>query len=247
MKKPLVILIGLLVISLFVVLGIFLIKEKGIFDSLRKNKPEIENLVSIQQAELSSFVFVIQDTPNNHILNINITPFFRLNISEKEIKSFKITNFQATNNNDKEVILVHPTNLAIDTVGRTFLFTTQESITLKDLKASENSIEYSVVSEVKKFNEVKNQGDVYPNFGVIISNIGSVDYESILKNEAVFDGTKYLEYSEIPLNTLDTDIRFDVIIEFTDGNLYTKRLVSKITGESFKSESTPIFPITEQE
>ncbi len=57
MKKSLVILIGFLVISLFVVLGIFLIKEKGIFDSLRKNKPEIENLVSIQQAELSSFVF----------------------------------------------------------------------------------------------------------------------------------------------------------------------------------------------
>ncbi len=32
------------------------------------------------------------------------------------------------------------------------------------------------VSEVKKFNEVKNQGDVSPNFGIIISNIGSVDF-----------------------------------------------------------------------
>lgn len=244
MKKSILLPLAISILLLVGVLIVFLVKGKDMLNILKKNDPEIEKLVTIQQSEVSSFVFVTQENPNNHVININLTPFLTLNISEKEIKSFNISNFKATNTGDNEVILVHPTDLPIDTLSRTFLFTKQEDIKQENLKSGENSIEYIVTSEVKNFNEVVSKGTVSPYFGIIIKNIASVDYKAILERDSTFDGAKYLEYSEISLSDLDSNIQFDINIEFTDGKKYSKRFTTDIKGESFKTETAPIFPIS---
>lgn len=244
MKRGLVIPLIISIVILMGILVIFLVKGKDIFSNLKKNDLEIEKQVKIEKSEFSSFVFVTQESPSNHVININLTPFLTFNISEKEIKSFNISNFKATNTGDNEVILVHPTDLPIDTLSRTFLFTKQDDIKQENLKSSENSIEYIVTSEVKNFNEVVSKGTVSPYFGIIIKNIASVDYKAILERDSTFDGAKYLEYSEISLNDLDSNIQFDIYIEFTDGKKYSKRFTTDIKGESFKTETAPIFPIS---
>ena len=43
-----------------------------------------------------------------------------------------------------------------------------------------------------------------------------------------FDGGKYLEYSKVALETLNTEIQFDINIEFTDGEKYNKRFQGKL-------------------
>jgi hypothetical protein len=210
----------------------------------KKNDPEIEKLVKIEQAEVSSFVFVTQESSSDHRLNLNITPFFTLAIDEKEIESYSLTNFKGVNSKGHEVLLIRPTDLELDTVNRTFLFTVSESINQEDLQSQAEGIEYSVVSEPTKFNEVLNSGVISPYFSIIVKDIASVDYKAILDRDGVFDGAKYLEYSGISLSELDTDIQFDIEIGFTDGKRYVKRFEIGITGESFKTETSPIFPIT---
>ncbi len=243
MKKYLFIVIPILLVIAAVFIFIYLKNrdEKG-STNIRTNNPEIEKLVTISQAEISSFVFVTQESDTDHRLNINLSPFLTLNIDEKEIESFKITNFKATNK-DNEVILIHPTNLPIDTVSRTFLFTVAETIKQKDIVSSENSIEYNVVSNVTKYNEVANKGSIIPHFGIIIKDVGAVNYKEILDRDGVFDGAKYLEYSGISLDSLDTDIQFDVNIEFTDKSKYTKRFETILKGERFSSEAAPLLPL----
>jgi len=247
MKKSVLLPLIMFIVILLAVLVVFLVKGKDILNSLTKNDPEIEKLVSIEQAELSSFIFVTQESPNNHVLNINLTPFLTLNISEKEIKSFKISNFDATNIGNSDVILIHPTDLPIDTASRTFLFTEQDDIKQESLKLTENSIEYEVTSDVMNFNQISSKGIVSPYFGVIIKNISSVDYQSILNRDGIFDGSKYLEYSKKPLSDIDTDIHFDINIEFTDGNKYSKSFTIYLLGESFAMETAPMFSIDVQE
>lgn len=247
MKKGLYISLIALVLILGGLLTYFLIKKDDFPSKIKKNNPEIEKLVSIKQAEISSFIFVTQESSNNHVINLNLTPFLTFEINDKEIKSFDISNFEATNTGGNEVILIHPTDLPINTVSRTFLFTKQDDIKQKDLIKTENNIEYKVVSKVEKFNEVSNKGSISPSFGIIVKDIASVDYQAIFQRDGVFEGSKYLEYSKIPLSNLNTNIQFDINIEFTDGKKYSKRFTSEIKGESFKTETAPIFPIKSEE
>ena len=134
MKKKLIYVLCALLVLSGVLIYIFLNKGKDTSnEKIAKNDPEIEKLVGISQAEMSSFVFVIQESESNHILNINLTPFLNFIVEQKEIESFKILNFKGTNATS-EVILIPPTDLSQDTVSRTFLFTTQDSITQVDIK-----------------------------------------------------------------------------------------------------------------
>lgn len=231
---------------LLLILGVFLFLflTKGEDDSAQKinvNDSEVEELVRISQSDMSSFVFVTQESETNHILNINLTPFLNFVIDEKEIKSFKISNFNGTNSTS-EVILIPPTDLPLDTSSRTFLFTVQDTITQDDIKASSDNIEYIVVSKASKFNEVNSQGIVIPYFGVIVEDIGRVNYKEINKDGG-FDGKKYLEYSKVPLEALDTKIQFDVNIEFTDGKKYSKKFIGTLQGVAFASEASPIITL----
>lgn len=239
MKKYLFIIIPILIVIAIVFSFIYLKNREKVDTKIKTNDSEIEKLVTISQAEMSSFVFVTQESNTDHRLHINLSPFLTLNIDEKEIKSFKITNFKATNK-DNEVILIHPTDLPVDTVSRTFLFTKEGEIKLKDIVQSENSIDYTVVSNVTKFNEVGDKGSISPHFGIIIKDIGAVNYKEILDRDGVFDGAKYLEYSGISLDSIDTNIQFDINIEFTDKSKYVKRFQTTIKGEQFKTEAAPM-------
>ncbi len=241
MKKYLLIsLIALLLIG--AILGfVYLNKQvKDVFNGVHKNDPEIENLVTISQAEISSFVFVTQESETDHRLNINLTPFLIFNIEEKEIEKFKIYNFKSKGEIG-EGLLIHPTELSTDTVSRTFLFTVTESIKQEDIISNGDNIEYSIVSEVTKFNEVANTTIISPYFGIIIKDIGTVNYKEILDRDDVFDGSKYLEYSGITLDKLNTEIQFDVYIEFSDSSKYTKRFKTTIEGEKLGEEISPMF------
>lgn len=242
MKKYLYIIIPILLV-IAVVFSFIYLKNRGDGGTkIKTNDPEIEKLVTISQAEMSSFIFVTQESDTDHRLHINLSPFLTLNIDEKEIKSFKITNFKATNK-DNEVILIHPTDLPIDTLSRTFLFTKEGEIKLEDIIQSENSIEYTVVSNVTKFNEVSEKGSISPHFGIIIKDIGAVNYKEIFDRDGVFDGAKYLEYSGISLDSIDTDIQFDINIEFTDKSKYAKRFQTTLKGEQFSTEAAPLLPL----
>lgn len=241
MKKYLFVVLIVLILIVAIFLYIFLRKgDNNLTGGIGKNDPEIEKLVTISQSEMSSFVFVTQESENDHRLNINLTPFLNFDLQEKELKEFKINNFKGEGEVG-EILLITPTDLGIDTASRTFLFTVAETIKQDDIKSSADSIEYSVASEVKKYNEVSNQGNIIPHFGVIIKNIGTVDYKEILERDGTFDGLKYLEYSGVNLNSLDTTIQFDIYMKFTDNSKYTKRLKATISGEKIGSEISPMF------
>lgn len=243
MKKKLI----LVIFFLLAVSGFFLYffinkKESSSDKKIKANNPEVEKLVNISQSEMSSFIFVTQQSQENHILNINLTPFLSFNIPQKEISSFRISNFKGTNS-ESEVILVSPTDLSIDTPSRTFLFTVQDSITQEDIKPSVGTIDYIVSQKVSKFNEVKNIGVITPNFGIVIKDIGSVNYKEVLERDGSFDGSKYLEYSKTPSDALDTEIQFDVNIKFVDGKKYNKRFKALLKGEAFTTETSPLITL----
>lgn len=243
MKKKLIYVLCALLVLSGVFIYIFLNKGKDTSnEKIAKNDPEIEKLVGISQAEMSSFVFVTQESESNHILNINLTPFLNFIVEQKEIESFKILNFKGTNATS-EVILIPPTDLSQDTVSRTFLFTTQDSITQVDIKGASDNIVYSVVSQATKFNEINTTGILTPYFGVIIKDIGRVNYKEIIDRDGSFDGGKYLEYSKVALETLDTEIQFDINIQFTDGTKYNKRFKGTLLGEAFATETSPMITL----
>lgn len=243
MKKKLIYVLCALLVLSGVFIYIFLNKDKDTSnEKIAKNDPEIEKLVGISQAEMSSFVFVIQESESNHILNINLTPFLNFIVEQKEIESFKILNFKGINSRS-EVVLIPPTDLSLDTLSRTFLFTTQDSITQQDIQASADSFVYSVLSTASKFNEINSKGVVTPYFGVIIKDIGRVNYKEIIDRDGSFDGGKYLEYSKVALETLDTEIQFDINIQFTDGTKYNKRFKGTLLGEAFATETSPMITL----
>ena len=243
MKKKLIYVLCALLVLSGVFIYIFLNKDKDTSnEKIAKNDPEIEKLVGISQAEMSSFVFVIQESESNHILNINLTPFLNFIVEQKEIESFKILNFKGINSRS-EVVLIPPTDLSLDTLSRTFLFTTQDSITQQDIQASADSFVYSVLSTASKFNEINSKGVVTPYFGVIIKDIGRVNYKEIMDRDGSFDGGKYLEYSKVALETLDTEIQFDINIQFTDGTKYNKRFKGTLLGEAFATETSPMITL----
>lgn len=230
-------LIGILVILLL----IFLLRKNSIGTTYKENTPEIDKLVDIEQSEVSSFVFVTQESENDHRLHISLTPFLTLNTDEK-IQEFSIVNFKGTNKSN-EVLLITPTDLPIDTVNRTFLFTVTDSIKMDDLISENSDIQYTVVSEVTKFNEVIDTGSITPYFSIIVKDLASIDYKSILDRDGIFDGLKYLEYSGISLDELNTEIQFDINIKFENGKKYMKRFSVNIVGDRFSSETSPLFPI----
>lgn len=243
MKKKLIVIL----VALLVVCGVlfYFFQNRGKSSSeqkIKENSPEIEELVTISQSEMSSFVFVTQESETNHILNINLTPFLTLNVNEGEIKGLKISNFKGTNSKS-EVVLIPPTDLLQETVSRTFLFTTQDSITQQDIKASADNIVYSVVPTALKYNEVNSKGIVTPYFGIIIKDIGRVNYKEIIDRDRIFDGSKYLEYSKVALVDLNTEIQFDINIEFTNGKKYNKRFKGTLNGETFAKETSPMITL----
>lgn len=243
MKKKLIYVLCALLVLSGVFIYIFLNKDKDTSnEKIAKNDPEIEKLVGISQAEMSSFVFVTQESESNHILNINLTPFLNFIVEQKEIESFKILNFKGINSRS-EVVLIPPTDLSLDTLSRTFLFTTQDSITQVDIKGASDNIVYSVVSQATKFNEINTTGILTPYFGVIIKDIGRVNYKEIMDRDGSFDGGKYLEYSKVALETLDTEIQFDINIQFTDGTKYNKRFKGTLLGEAFATETSPMITL----
>lgn len=247
MKKKLLIVLVLLLVVFGVLIYLFVIKGEGkFFIKSKENDPEIEEIVNISQPEMSSFIFVIQESETNHILNINITPFLSFIIEQKEVKSFNIENFVGTNP-DSEVIFIPPTDLPLETLSRTFLFTVQDSITQKDIVFTQNNFDYEVVSQPSKYNEVSNMGILTPYFGIIVKDIGSVNYKEVLDREGSFDGGKYFDYSGISLDTIDTEIQFDVSIQFTDGNEYNKRFKGVLLGETFVTETSPMITLESEE
>ncbi len=247
MRKKLAIISVILLIVFAFLLYFFLTKGDGIFPRMSKsNDPEIEEIVNISQPEMSSFIFVTQESETKHILNINITPFLFFIIEQKEVKSFNIENFEGINP-DSEVIFIPPTDLPLETLSRTFLFTVQDSITQKDIVFTQNNFDYEVVSQPSKFNEVSNMGILTPYFGIIIKDIGSVNYKEVLDREGSFDGGKYFDYSGISLDTIDTEIQFDVSIQFTDGKEYNKRFKGVLLGEKFATETSPMITLESEE
>ncbi len=232
----------ILIISVIVIIFFLSKKDNTLTGAIKKNDPEIEKLVTISQSEISAFVFVTQESQSDHRLNINLTPFLNLDIAEKEIKSFFIRNFKSKGQTG-EVILIPPTDIPIDTVSRTFLFTVADTIKQSDIVSKGDSIEYEVVSQVTKYNQVRSKESISPYFGIIIKNVGTVNYKEIFERDGVFDGLKYLEYSGISLNKLDTEIQFDVYIEFTDSSKYAKRFKTILTGELFATQTAPLLPL----
>lgn len=243
MKKHKILLVGIVVIVSVLVL-LFLFKDRlPSKDSLVKNTSEVESMVNISQAEMSTFVFSTQESPQDHRLHINFTPFLNITINEGEVKSFFVENFKGESEGG-EVLLIHPTSLSSDTVSRTFLFTdTSELMKSESITSKGDSIEYEVVSEITKLNQVLKTGYLTPHFGFILKDIGSVNYEEILERDNVFEGSKYLEYSGIDVSSLNTTIQFDIRIIFEDGQVYVKRLKGTLDGEELKTEASPLITL----
>ena len=244
MRKRKNILIGIIIFLVLVLVFIVIFKNRiNIGSSVTKNKEEVEALVSINQAELSAFVFATQESPTDHRLHVNFTPSLSISIKDKVIKEFYIENFES-NGNLGEGVLIHPTELSVDTVGRTFLFTEPEELMMsEDIVSEGNSIAYTVVPEVTMYNQVLNKGTITPYFGIILKDVASVNYQDILERDGVFEGSKYLEYSGIDIADLDTKIQFDIRILFEDGDRYVKRFKGTLSGETLQTEITPVITL----
>lgn len=197
--------------------------------------------VDVVQSEMSAFVFVTKESETNHILNVYITPSLVFNTKEK-IKEFSITDFEGSNG-IAQVVLISPSSLPIDTKNRTFLFTVDEYVTQEDIRGEKNSIEYEVSSNPKNFNSIGNVGDISPYFGVVVKNIGSINYKEMVESEGDFDGSKYLEYSKLQLIDLSTQIKFTVNIKFENKETYTQTFRGDLNGELFKQQSTPVIEL----
>lgn len=217
----------------------------GIFFSLfiTRSSKDATEYVDISQSEMSAFIFVTKESETNHVLNIYLTPFLKFNAKEK-IKEFSITNFNG-HNDISQVLLVPPTTLPVDTSSRTFLFTVDENIVQDDIRYIADSIEYDVSDTVKSFNQIKNKGDISPYFGVIVKNVGNVNYKEVIDDEESLDSNKYLKYSGAALLDLTTKIQFDVNIKFVNGREYKRTFKGLLDGEMFAQSSTPVIELEE--
>lgn len=242
MKKHKFLLIGVLFLSLLLALSIYLFRiRKSASDTFTPNTPEIDKLVNITQAEVSAFVFVTQESIDNYRLHVNFTPFLSFDVGEKKIKSFVLRNFKKESKVG-DLLLIHPTQLSIETPSRTFLFTpTGKAMLADDIYSEGNTIAYEVVEEVSKYNEILDKGVLTPYFGVIQKDIGTVNYAEIKEEEETFDSSKYIEYAQMSYGDLNSDFSFEVVIEFSDGTVYMKRFILTIEGEIFAEETSPLF------
>jgi len=228
----------ILTISLLIILVVGVYLSADLYLVKRECSDEC---VDVVKSEMSGFVFVTKENETNHILNIYITPSLVFNAKEK-IKEFSITDFEGSNG-IAQVVLIPPSYLPIDTGNRTFLFTVDDYITQEDIHGGKNSIEYVVSSSVKNFNQVVDIGEVSPYFGVVVKNIGSVNYKEIAEKEDNLDGKRYLEYSKLQLSDLTTQIKFTVNIKFENKGIYTQTFKGNLNGELFKQQSTPVIEL----
>lgn len=235
---------GILLFVIFLSILFFFFKDKfPTSDSFRKNSTEVEALVDITQSEMSAFVFATQESSTDHRIHINFTPFLTLNINDSKISALYIENFKGQSGIG-EILLIHPTTLSTDTIGRTFLFTqASEPIKNETITSQGDSVQFVVVETVSKFNEVSNTGSITPYFGIIIKDISTVNYQEILERDKVFEGAKYLEYSEIDIEKLNTEIQFDLRIKFEDGKEYFKRFKGVLEGSKLETEVAPVIPL----
>ena len=231
MKKKHIIFLVLLALSIF--LSLF----------IRRSSKDAAEYVDISQSEMSAFIFVTKESETNHVLNIYLTPFLKINAKE-EIKEFSITNFNG-HNDISQVLLVPPTTLPIDTPDKTFLFTVDENIVQDDIRYIADGIEYDVSDTVKSFNQIKSKGEISPYFGIIVKNIGNVNYKEVVDDEESFDSNKYLKYSGVALSDLTTKIQFDVNIKFVNGGEYKRTFKGLLDGEMFAQSSTPVIELEE--
>ena len=73
----------------------------------------------------------------------------------------------------------------------------------------------------------------------IRAKIPKVDQE-ILEKEKIFEGSKYLEYSKVDVEKLNTEIQFDLRIKFEDGKEYFKRFKGTLKGSKLETEIAPL-------
>jgi hypothetical protein len=135
--------------------------------------------------------------------------------------------------------------LSIDTPDKTFLFTVDENIVQDDIRYIADSIEYDVSDTVKSFNQIKSKGEISPYFGIVVKNVGNVNYKEVVDDKESFDSNKYLKYSGVALSDLTTKIQFDVNIKFVNGREYKRTFKGLLDGEMFAQSSTPVIELEE--
>jgi hypothetical protein len=188
-------------------------------------------------------LFATQENEHDHRLHISFTPFLTFNIDSSSIEKILIENMKGESNLG-ELIYIHPTTLSTEVVSRTFLFTdTSEPIKSEDIFSRGDSIEYFAVDTVTNYTQVLKQGSITPYFTLILKDIGTVDYKDILDRDGEFLGSKYLEYSGIDANDLNTNIQFDVKIYFDTGEVYVKRFKGYLEGLKLETDIAPLFTL----
>lgn len=241
---PIIILIGIVVFLVF--RGDSAISFFG--KKAPSNTEEMEKSVEISQKQMSALVFGTKKTESENVVHIIIQSYLNMTIldPELEVKSFKLTNFKGSSKAGN-LILVHPTDYTINTAGRSFLYTDMTTELKNDdvlnYKSGGNTISYNVVSEPGKYNEVRKDSYLMPNFSILIRNLGTVDVESILERDSVFDGSKYLQYLGLTPSDLETSFQFDIVVEFENGKSYSKRFVGNLDTEGLTKEYSITFDL----
>ena len=86
-------------------------------------------------------------------------------------------------------------------------------------------------------------GSLNPHLTLVLKDIGTVDYKAVVDRDGEFLGSKYLEYSGIDVNDLNTNVQFDVKIYFDTGEIYVKRFKGYLEGLRFETEVAPLFTL----
>lgn len=238
------VLIAVVVLLSFMLVLFFVFKDTLLnTDRVVENKPEVENMVNISQAEVSAFLFATQESEHDHRLHICFTPFLTFDVNDASVEKILIENMKGESNLG-EVIYIHPTTLSTDVVSRTFLFTdTSEPIKGEDIFSKGDSIEYIAVDIVTNYTQVLKHGSLNPHLTLVLKDIGTVDYKAVVDRDGEFLGSKYLEYSGIDVNDLNTNVQFDVKIYFDTGEIYVKRFKGYLEGLRFETEVAPLFTL----
>ncbi|MCK9368405.1 hypothetical protein M0R04_00285 [Candidatus Dojkabacteria bacterium] len=234
MKKIHILLLIILVIILLIISFFIFRKSFSISSTPKKNTPEVEKLIFLNQSDLFVSMFSTREDPEGATLedkqmaHIIINPSISITAIEP-IKSLTITKVKFTSNIGTP-LFIHPSNEVMGSIQTYILTSSNTDIRASDIKGGGNTIKYDIVSSnATKFNEVLTGGGI-PRFNFIVKDLGTVSEQTILNTNKIYEGAKILNYLNIKAEQLDAKIAFDLKIVFDNGKEYYKRFSADIDG-----------------
>ena len=81
-----------------------------------------------------------------------------------------------------------------------------------------NTIHYNVVVTPEFLDEVPRTPPVVPQFVVVITDLGTIDHQAIMKRDGKYVSTKVAEYAGLDLSKLGSELTFNIYMRLENGD-----------------------------